>query len=60
MKMIHANVAGSYRNLVPIFGIAGAAFFLGELTSLQQLVGAAITLSAVTWLSLVGLKPVKA
>jgi drug/metabolite transporter (DMT)-like permease len=60
LKTIHANVAGSYLNLVPIFGIAGAAFFLGELISMQQLVGAAITLVAVTWMSLDGLKPVKA
>jgi drug/metabolite transporter (DMT)-like permease len=48
LKTIHANVAGGYLNLVPIFGIAGAAFFLGELISTQQLVGAAITLTAVT------------
>lgn len=52
LKTIHANVAGSYLNLVPIFGIAGAALFLGELISMQQLAGAAITLAAVTWMSL--------
>jgi drug/metabolite transporter (DMT)-like permease len=52
LKTIHANVAGTYLNLIPIFGIAGAAIFLGELISMQQLVGAAITLAAVTWMSL--------
>ncbi len=59
LKTIHANVAGSYLNLVPIFGIAGATLFLGELISMQQLVGAAITLAAVTWMSLPGSKPIK-
>ena len=59
LKSIHANVAGSYLNLVPIFGIAGAALFLDELISMQQLVGAGITLAAVTWMSLGGLKAFK-
>ena len=59
LKTIHVNVAGSYLNLVPIFGIAGAALFLDELISMQQLVGAAITLAAVTWMSLDGSKPFK-
>lgn len=51
LKTIHANIAGSYLNLVPIFGFAGAAFFLGEVISMQQLVGATITLAAVAWMS---------
>jgi drug/metabolite transporter (DMT)-like permease len=59
LKTIHANVAGSYLNLVPVFGMAGAAIFLGELISMQQLTGAAITLAAVTWMSLDRPKPNK-
>jgi len=59
LKTIHANVAGSYLNLVPVFGMAGAAIFLGELISTQQLTGAAITLTAVTWMSLDRPKPNK-
>lgn len=59
LKTIHANVAGSYLNLVPVFGMAGAAIFLGAWISMQQLTGAAITLAAVTWMSLDKPKPNK-
>ena len=48
---VSANVAGSFLNLMPIFGLAGGFLFLSERLSLVQLLGAAITIVAVTLIS---------
>ncbi|NCN70692.1 MAG: DMT family transporter [Rhodoferax sp.] len=48
LRNIRASVAGSFLNLVPLFGFAGASLFLHEAISLQQLLGALITVAAVT------------
>ena len=51
LKTIRASLAGSFLNLVPLFGFAGASLFLHEAISWQQLLGAAITVVAVTLIS---------
>lgn len=51
LKTIRASLAGSYLNLVPLFGFAGASLFLHEAITWQQLLGAAITVVAVTLIS---------
>lgn len=51
LKTIRASLAGSFLNLVPLFGFAGASLFLHEAISGQQLLGAAITVVAVTLIS---------
>jgi drug/metabolite transporter (DMT)-like permease len=48
LKSISASVAGSFLNLVPLFGFAGASLFLHEAMAWQQLLGAIITVAAVT------------
>ena len=48
LRTISANIAGSVLSLVPLFGLAGAFLFLGEELSRVQLLGAAVTLVAVT------------
>ena len=52
LKTISANYAGSFLNLVPLFGLAGAFLFLHERLSLWQLCGAAITVIAVAYINL--------
>ncbi|MDA7961234.1 MAG: DMT family transporter [Gammaproteobacteria bacterium] len=47
LARIGANYAGSFLNLIPVFGLAGAFVFLGERMSWLQLCGAAVTLGAV-------------
>ncbi len=48
LRTISANHAGSFLNLIPIFGLTGAFLFLHETLSLLQLAGAAVTVIAVT------------
>lgn len=48
LKSISASVAGSFLNLVPLFGFAGASLFLHEAIGWPQLLGASITVAAVT------------
>jgi drug/metabolite transporter (DMT)-like permease len=48
LKNISASVAGSFLNLVPLFGFAGANLFLHEAISWKLLLGASITMAAVT------------
>ena len=52
LKTISANYAGSFLNLVPLFGLVGAFLFLHETLSLPQLAGAAVTILAVTYINL--------
>ncbi|MFC5356541.1 DMT family transporter [Azospirillum himalayense] len=47
LRAISANVAGSFLNLTPVFGLAIAFLFLGETLSPVQLTGTAVTLAAV-------------
>ncbi|MDD5028843.1 MAG: DMT family transporter [Rhodoferax sp.] len=48
LRIISASVAGSFLNLVPLFGFVGASVFLHEAISWQLLLGATITVAAVT------------
>ena len=52
LKTISANYAGSFLNLIPLFGLAGAFLFLHETLSLPQLIGAGITVLAVSYINL--------
>ncbi|WP_321911969.1 DMT family transporter [Burkholderia cepacia] len=52
LKSVSANTAGSFLNLVPLIGLAGAFVFLREELSTIQLIGAAVTIVAVTLISL--------
>ena len=52
LRTISANYAGSFLNLIPLFGLTGAFVFLHEKLSLLQLAGAAITVIAVTYINL--------
>ena len=54
LATLSANYAGSFLNLIPLFGLAGAFLFLHEKLSAVQLSGAAITIIAVTLLNLKG------
>ncbi|MGR3913685.1 MAG: DMT family transporter [Gammaproteobacteria bacterium] len=47
LARIDANHAGSFLNLIPLFGLAGAFVFLGERMSWLQLCGAVVTVCAV-------------
>lgn len=49
---ISANVAGTFLNLIPVFGLTGGFLFLGEHLSATQLFGAAITIASVVLISL--------
>jgi len=48
LRRLRASLAGGFLNLVPLFGFAGASLFLQEAISWQQLLGAGITVAAVT------------
>lgn len=48
LSRISANLAGSFLNLTPVFGLAIAFIALGEQLTLLQLAGAAITILAVS------------
>ena len=52
LRTISANHAGSFLNLVPVFGLAAAFLFLHETLSWLQLTGAAVTVIAVTSINL--------
>lgn len=54
LRTISANYAGSFLNLIPLFGLASAFVFLHEKLSLSQLTGAAITVIAITYINLRG------
>lgn len=41
-----------YTNLVPVFGLSLSALFLGEIPTLLQVIGGAIMLGAVLWVSI--------
>ncbi len=47
LRSVSANVAGTFLNLTPIFGIIGAILFLGEGFSFAQGVGSAVTIGSV-------------
>jgi drug/metabolite transporter (DMT)-like permease len=47
LRNLCASVAGSFLNLVPLFGFAGSSLFLHEAISWQQLLGAILTVTAV-------------
>ena len=46
LKHIRAGLAGMFLNLVPVIGVVGAVVFLGEILSLLQVGGAALTIIA--------------
>ncbi len=48
LRTLSANHAGSFLNLIPVFGLAAAFLFLHETLSLLQLTGAMVTVLAVT------------
>lgn len=48
LSRIPANLAGSFLNLIPVFGLSIAFLALGETLSLIQLVGACTTILALT------------
>ena len=48
LTTLSANYAGSFLNLIPLFGLAGAFLFLNEVLSFPQLIGAVISVAAVT------------
>lgn len=52
LSKIPANLAGSFLNLIPVFGLSVAFLALGETLSLIQLVGAGITIFALTLINL--------
>jgi len=54
LRTITANMAGSFLILIPLFGLAGGFLFLHEKLSAFQLMGAALTIGAVTLLNLKG------
>ena len=47
LKRVPASTAGQFLNLIPIFGVAGAAIFLGERLGPMQWLGAFLILAAV-------------
>jgi drug/metabolite transporter (DMT)-like permease len=51
LSNIRANVAGTFLNLTPVFGVAIAYVCLHESLSLLQLIGAAVTIAAVMLIS---------
>ncbi|MEZ5810262.1 MAG: DMT family transporter [Rhizobiaceae bacterium] len=52
LSKIPANLAGSFLNLIPVFGLSIAFVALGEALSMIQLTGAAITILALTVINL--------
>lgn len=52
LSKIPANLAGSFLNLIPVFGLSIAFVTLGETLSLIQLAGAAITVLSLTLINL--------
>lgn len=51
---ISANIAGSFLNLTPVFGLGIAFVFLDEMMTPLQLAGTAVTITAVMLISLSG------
>lgn len=51
LSKIPANLAGSFLNLIPVFGLSIAFVTLGESLSMIQLAGAAVTIIALTLIS---------
>ena len=47
LKRVPASTAGQFLNLIPIFGVTGAAIFLGERLGPMQWLGAILILAAV-------------
>ena len=52
LSKIPANLAGSFLNLIPVFGLSIAFLALGETLSLIQLTGAVITVLSLTLISI--------
>ncbi len=52
IQRVGGSAAGSFLNLVPLVGLAGSYLFLGELLSPYQILGAGVTLGAVSLISL--------
>lgn len=52
LSKISANLAGSFLNLIPVFGLSIAFITLGETLSLLQLTGAVITILALILINL--------
>jgi drug/metabolite transporter (DMT)-like permease len=49
IEVLGAGVASSYISLVPVFGVAGAAVFLGERLDVSLLVGGALAIAGVVF-----------
>jgi len=56
LKHISAGLAGMFLNLVPVFGIIGAYFFLSERMEVVQIVGSVITICALLVMSMLSSK----
>lgn len=54
LGLISANVAGSFLNLTPVFGLGMAFVFLDEMMTPLQLAGTAVTITAVMLITLSG------
>ncbi|MBQ9350782.1 DMT family transporter [Phyllobacterium sp.] len=54
LGLISANVAGSFLNLTPVFGLGIAFVFLDEMMTPLQLAGTAVTITAVMLITLSG------
>ncbi len=51
MRGLAASIVGAFLYLAPVVSLAGAAIFLGEMLSLQQMIGAAMAIGALLLLS---------
>jgi len=47
LKHLSANAAALWLTLIPVFGVTGAYFWLGEIPTLPMLLGMALILAAV-------------
>ncbi|WP_165886225.1 EamA family transporter [Varunaivibrio sulfuroxidans] len=59
LRAVSANTAGTFLNLAPLFGFAGAFVFLGERLFMLQFLGIMVTVAAVTMIGFGGRQTVK-
>jgi drug/metabolite transporter (DMT)-like permease len=52
LKYLSANIAGLMLGLIPVTGMLGGHFFLGESIAFQQIIGALLVVSAIAFISL--------
>lgn len=56
LRHIGANISGSFLNLIPVFGLAGAVLFLNETLTMLQLIGNGMTIIAIAIVNVEHLK----